>query len=334
MKKTYFILLSSLIACTSRGMDEASNALMRDYCSSSADEFYRVVGNADPIPGRWKAYEGVKESITMLRELNELTPDNLCNKITTQLHLAADQYNLSDKGLKNLKRLYELLYENILPVALLGNKITRYDVTRDGSQIAVIEEGLLEDPAFAKPAKGTGLTLWKEMPALSKWNSESLQPFQRCTSIFITGNSFAAWAKEPMRFLEERVINSDTRCVMLKPEIDSMRWVHNDAKLLFKIHLPCANKHSYISFDCKNGTQDTDASPEDVAEFEKLQLAPWYLQHHNVDDDVNVNGLACCITKGKTMYITKTGILIKYKPTLKDIAEYLIMAVQKAESQK
>jgi len=311
--KIYILFLGSFIACNSWGMDEAlreaerakladeaakTNALIKECCESPKFSIDYVCDALHPIIVAMR--KEIQNDLTTLRENDALTSENLCKNIANQLQLSAIKHNIpcekptADYEDWTITDAYRgVVYGDILPVVLLGNKITRYIENKNGSLIAVLEQK--EDASSSEPSTVQVLTIWKEMPAVSE--------------AIIGEASTKPWLKNQITL---DLDNNDRICHMILAD--------NDTKLLCLIQNAAAEK-KYISCNVMSNQLGSVVEKDKTTLNESYgRILLGYRDMNSMDDRKKSfwNAGNKCIT------ITHNGIIITYRPTLEDIAKYLI----------
>lgn len=292
MNKKYIVLLSSLIACTGWGMNDASKKLIEEWIYKSPEEELEDFHKDNP---EWQVVsDDIEDNIKMLRQENNLTADNVCINMRT---LFAEKY-VSQQAY--IRHKYGYIYRNILPIALLGNNMVCARETADGSQIAMLEK--------EKSQQIAQLSIWKELPAMPTELTQAFleQIFQlvppSAKSIEIVGGRPKTWVKA----ITSMVSMGDTL-----PDA-YIYWVDNDKKVCL---LERSDFHG--SLDCESGTWNKRVTAEDKKEVETFKEKGRSLPYTN-EKVINFCG--------------SEGAIISYKPTDRDIAQYLIKKSQKTQT--
>jgi|GEM_PF-3216181 hypothetical protein len=194
MQKSYIIVLSSLIACTSRGMDESL------------------------FIASW-VQEAAKEDVLTLQKQKQLIPHHVSNAINNQFMRYAHDNGISDEIMLEAQKKYRSLYRDITALCLHGNAIARFHVNPNATEIVVIEAA---DAASDKRA----INVWRELPA--KWHLGEAWPedCKEWSVVTIQGDSFKGWAKKRAEWTSSAIWTSDEKTSA------SNQWMNPSTKVL------------------------------------------------------------------------------------------------------
>lgn len=188
MKKTYLILLSSLIACSSWSM----NSLLE----TPEKEIERAMLRAgEPM---LELHNNILENVKELKKKNELSQEKIFQAIAKQIDASADNVPHT-MGVAHwaVGAEYRIKFSCITRVILNAQKVYNFFGNQDGTKVLVLEGNGVDCPKV--------LSVWGELT--TPFEETPLTTLKKATALHISNNFSTVWQKQHARTFQDPYIN-------------------------------------------------------------------------------------------------------------------------------